>query len=154
MGVSSYGAGPTDCGTVISNYNSPISSLSVTLPSTTAIAAGWSMGFVSDNGKTLTVQVNGTSGGQILMPGTRGAQSSLSLYGQNYELVRLEFDGSNFRLAAATPATASANGMFPATTTPSSSSAGCQTGQLVFDPDYLYACTAPNTWKRSAWSNF
>ena len=56
------------------------------------------MGFVTDNGKTLTVQVNGTGGGQILIPGTRGAQSALTLYGQNYEYLRLNFDGSNFRV--------------------------------------------------------
>jgi len=152
--VSSYAAGPADCGLTISNYNTPIASLTVTLPSTTAISAGWSMSFVTDNGKSLTVQVNATSGGQILMPGTRGAQSSLKLYGQNYEEVALQFDGSNFRLVTASPATASSNGMFPAIGTPASSSAACQTGQLQFDSNYLYACTAPNTWKRAALSSF
>jgi hypothetical protein len=152
--VSSYAAGVTDCGTTISNFNSPISSLTVTLPSTTAIAAGWRMGFVSDNNKTLTVQVNGTSGGLILIPGTRGGQSAMTLYAGNYELLQLEFDGSNFRVMAATPATASANGMLPATGTPASSSAACQTGQIELDSNYLYACTAPNTWKRAAWSTF
>ena len=152
--VSSYAAGPADCGLTLSNYNTPIASLTVTLPSTTAIAAGWSMSFVSDNGKTMTVQVNGTSGGQILLPGTRGAQSALTLYHQNYELVTLQFDGSNFRIVTTSPASASANGMFPATATPASSSAACQTGQLQFDSNYLYACTAPNTWKRAAWSTF
>jgi hypothetical protein len=152
--VSSYNATQADCGTVISSYNSPIASLTVTLPSGAAITAGWSMGFVTDNGKALTVQVNGTSGGQILMPGTRGAQSSLTLYGQNYEYLKLEFDGSNFRVASMTPASASANGMFPATGTPSSSSAACQTGQAEADSNYLYFCTGPNTWKRSAWSSF
>jgi hypothetical protein len=152
--VSSYSAGESDCGATLSSYNTPIASLTVTLPSATAIAAGWTMGFASDNGKALTVQVNGTSGGQILIPGTRGAQSSLTLYGQNYELVRLQFDGSNFRVVSASPATASANGMFPATGTPASSSAQCQTGQIEFDSNYLYACTAPNNWKRAAWSSF
>jgi hypothetical protein len=152
--VSTYAAGPLDCGSVISNYNSPIASFTVTLPTTTAIAAGWSVGLASDNGKALTVQVNGTSGGNILMPGTRGAQSSMSLYGQNYELLRLVFDGSNFRVVATTPATASANGMFPAIGTPATSGASCQTGQVEFDSNYLYACTAPNTWKRAAWSSF
>jgi Pectate lyase superfamily protein len=152
--VSTYAAGPIDCGTTISNFNSPISSLTVTLPSATAIAAGWTMSFASDDNKTLTVQVNGTSGGQILVPGTRGAQSALSLFGGNYELVTLQFDGSNFRIMSATPATASANGMFPAVGTPASSSAACQTGQIEFDSNYLYACTAPNTWKRSALSSF
>ncbi len=152
--VSSYAAGPTDCGTTISNFNSPIASLTVTLPSTTAVAAGWSMSFATDNNKTLSVQVNGTSGGAILIPGTRGSQSALTLYGGNYEVVRLEFDGSNFRIMSTTPATASANGMFPATGAPASSSAACQTGQVEFDASYFYACTAPNTWKRSALSSF
>ncbi|HWB50189.1 MAG TPA: glycosyl hydrolase family 28-related protein [Stellaceae bacterium] len=152
--VSAYSATPADCGLVVSSYNSPIASITVTLPSTTTIAAGWSMGFTTDNGKALTVQVNGTSGGRILLPGTRGAQSSLTLYGQNYEFLKLEFDGANFRVAAATPASASANGMFPATGTPSSSGAACQTGQVEADSDYLYFCTAPNNWKRAAWSSF
>lgn len=152
--VSTYSAAATDCGTTISNYNSPIANLTVTLPSTTAVAAGWTMSFASDSGKTLTVQVNGTNGGSILMPGTRGAQNALTLYGQNYELVTVQFDGSNFRVMSATPATASANGMFPATGTPATSAASCQTGQIEFDSNYLYACTAPNTWKRSALSSF
>ncbi|HTW52060.1 MAG TPA: glycosyl hydrolase family 28-related protein, partial [Stellaceae bacterium] len=135
--VGSYSATLADCGSAISAYNSPIGGLTVTLPSGTAISAGWSMGFATDNGKTLTVQVNGTAGGQILMPGTRGAQSSLTLYGQNYEYLELAFDGSNFRVASLTPASASANGMFPATGTPSSSSAACQTGQVEADSNYL-----------------
>src|SRR5260221_5219175 len=112
------------------------------------------MEFATDNGKALTVQVNATAGGNILLPGTRGAQSALTLYGQNYELVTLQFDGSNFRIASASPATASANGMSPATGTPATSSAACQTGQIEFDSNYLYACTAPNNWKRAAWSSF
>lgn len=154
-GVSSYVASATDCGTAISSYNSPIASLTVTLPPTSAIAAGWSIGVATDNGKTASIQVNATDGGSILIPGTRGAQGALSLFGQNYELVRLEYDGSGtFRVVSATPATASANGMFPATGTVASSSAPCQTGQLQFDSNYLFACTAPNTWKRAAWSSF
>jgi len=152
--VGTYNATAADCGSVISAYNSPISSLTVTLPSVTALAAGWSMGFATDNGKALTVQVNGSSGGNILMPGTRGSQSAMTLYGQNYEYLKLEFDGSNFRVVSTTPASASANGMFPATGTPASSSAACQTGELEADSNYLYFCTAPNTWKRTAWASF
>jgi Pectate lyase superfamily protein len=152
--VSAYAATAADCGTAVSAYNSPIASLTVTLPSNTAIPVGWSMGFATDNGKAMTVQVNATGGGQILMPGTRGAQSSLTLYGQDYEFLRLDFDGSNFRVVSLTPASASVNGMFPATGTPSSSGAACQTGQVEADSNYLYFCTAPNTWKRSAWSAF
>ena len=152
--VSTYAAVPADCGLTLSNYNTPIASLTVTLPSTTAISAGWAMSFVTDNGKSLTVQVNSTSGGQILLPGTRGAQSSLTLFHQNYEQLTLQFDGSNFRIVSVSPATASSNGLFPPTGTPASSSAHCQTGQLQFDSNYLYACTAPNTWKRTALSSF
>jgi hypothetical protein len=152
--VSTYSAGASDCGMTLSSYNTPIASLTVTLPSTTAIVAGWSLSFAADNGKNLTVQVNPTSGGNILMPGTRGAQSSLTLYHQNYEQLQLQFDGSNFRIVTTSPATASANGMFPTTGTPASSAASCQTGQIQFDSNYLYACTAPNTWKRTAWSTF
>jgi len=126
----------------------------VTLPSTTAIAAGWTMNFASDNTKTMTVQVNGTSGGHILLPGTRGSQSSMTLGGGNYEMLQLQFDGSNFRVMSASPVTESANGMLPAVGTPASSSAACQTGQIEFDSLYLYACTASNTWKRAAWSSF
>ncbi|HVB15481.1 MAG TPA: hypothetical protein VNF04_03005, partial [Stellaceae bacterium] len=114
----------------------------------------WSMSFASDNNKTLSLQVNATSGGNILIPGTRGAQTALTLYGGNYELVTVQFDGTNFRIMSATPATASANGMFPAIGTPASSTAACQTGQIEFDASYLYACTAANTWKRTAWSSF
>ena len=46
------------------------------------------------------------------------------------------------------------NGMAMLIGTPASSSAACQTGALQFDSNYLYACIAPNTWKRSAWSSF
>jgi hypothetical protein len=153
--VSTYAANAADCGNVLSSYNSPTAGLTVTLPPTAALSAGWSMGFVSDNGKSLTVQVNAAGGGHILLPGTRGAQTALTLYGQNFELLRLEYDGGgNFRIASATPATASANGMFPAAGTPASSAAACQTGQLQFDSNYLYGCTAANTWKRAAWSSF
>jgi hypothetical protein len=152
--VATYAAGPTDCGATVSNFDSPVASLTVTLPSPTTISAGWTMSFASDNEKTLTVQASAVNGGKILMPGTRGAQSALTLYGSNYELVTLQFDGSNFRVMSATPATASANGMFPATGTPASSSAACQTGQIAFDSNYLYACTAPDTWKRAALSGF
>ena len=152
--ASAYAATLSDNGNVVSNYNTPLSYMAVTLPATTAITAGWTIGLATDNGKSMAVQVNGSSGGKILMPGTLGAQNSLSLYGQNYEFVGLMFDGSNFRIIAVTPASASAQGMFPATGTPASSSATCQTGQLQFDSNYFYACTAPNTWKRAAWSSF
>ncbi len=52
---------------MLSSYNTT-RGLTVTLPSTTGLSPGWSMGFATDNGKGLTIQVNGTSGGHILYP--------------------------------------------------------------------------------------
>src|SRR5256885_5718623 len=66
-----------------------------------------------------------------------------------YELVILQFDGSNFRIIHAAPQTANVNGMAMLIGTPASSSAACQTGALQFDSNYLYACTAPNTDRKS-----
>ena len=39
-------------------------------------------------------------------------------------------------------------------TTPASSSAACAAGQHVADANYIYVCTATNTWKRAALSAF
>jgi hypothetical protein len=128
----------------------------VTLPSTTAIPVGWTIAIASDNGKNMAAQVNGTAGGQILIPGTLGAKSSLSLSANTsgYEMAVLQFDGSNFRVVSATALTANANGMATLIGTPSSSSVACQTGALQSDGAYLYLCAAPNTWKRAALSSF
>ena len=73
-------------------YNTPTSSLTVTLPPITAISAGWTMGFASDNGKTMTVQVNGASGGHILYPAgaTGSAGNSVTLAPVNYEFLALQ----------------------------------------------------------------
>ena len=152
--VSAYTATVADNGSVISSGNSPLSYLAVTLPSTTMIPMGWMMAIATDGNKSASAQVNASSGGRILYPGSGTARMSVSLAGANYELLVLQFDGSNFRVATTSPATASSNGMFPITGTPSSSTAACQTGQIQFDSNYLYACTAPNTWKRAAWSSF
>jgi hypothetical protein len=85
----------------------------VTLPPTTAISAGWMMGFTTDNGKTMTVQVNGASGGHILYPAgaTGSAGNSVTLAPVNYEFMALQFDGSNFRIVSITPRSASSLGM-------------------------------------------
>jgi len=69
--VSSYPAAVSDNGSVVSSFNSPLSFFAVTLPSTTAIPMGWTIGIASDSNKTASVQVNGTSGGHILFPGQR-----------------------------------------------------------------------------------
>ncbi|MGH7093085.1 MAG: glycosyl hydrolase family 28-related protein, partial [Stellaceae bacterium] len=102
-----YAAQLGDNGNVVSSYNTA-SGLTVTLPSTTGLPSGWSMGFATDQGKGLIVQVNGTSGGHILYPlADAAAQTSLSLAGNSYEYVTLQYDGSdNFRVEQMTPATA------------------------------------------------
>src|SRR5262249_53220577 len=76
--------------------------------------------------------------------------SSLTLaVGQNYEFAALQFDGANFRLVTATPQTLNNLGGLVGTGSPASSSA-CTTNQITHDSNFLYICTAPNTWKRAA----
>jgi hypothetical protein len=123
----------------------------VTLPSTTSIGTGWMMGFASDNGKTMTVQVNGGAGEKILIPRGGGtASGSITLAaGQNYEFAALQFDGSNFRVVQATPQTLNNLGGLIGSGSPASSSA-CTTNQIAHDSNFFYIYTAPNTWKRVA----
>ena len=109
--VSAYAATVADNGNVVSSFNSPLSYMAVTLPSTTAIPMGWTIGIATDSGKSASVQVNGTSGGHILFPGSGAAATSASLASGNYELLVLQFDGSNFRIVEATPATATQIGI-------------------------------------------
>jgi hypothetical protein len=94
-----YGATLGDNGTILSSFNTS-AGLTVTLPSTTGLPSGWSMGFATDNGKGLTIQVNGTNGGLILYPlANTAGQTSLSLAGNSYEYVTLQYDaGGNFRV--------------------------------------------------------
>jgi hypothetical protein len=154
--AGAYIAGLSDNGSAISSFNSPLTYMAVTLPPIGTITPGWTIGIASDNGKATSVQVDGGAGEKILVPGTLGAQSSLSLptNSSGYELVVLQFDGSNFRVVSATPLTGNANGMSMLIGTPSSSAAPCQTGALQSDSNYVYFCTAPNTWKRAALSSF
>jgi hypothetical protein len=153
-GSTAYLATAADNGNMVSSFNSPSSFMAVTLPSTTAINQGWTIGIASDNGKTMSAQVNAVSGGSILMPGSLGAVSSFSLWNQAYESAVLEFDGANFRVMAMTPISmANLGGTMPIGTVTSSSSA-CQTGAIQADATYLYFCTASHAWKRAAWSSF
>jgi hypothetical protein len=105
--TSGYAAQLGDNGNVVSSFNTS-TGLSVTLPPTTGPPSGWSMGFATDQGKSLKVQVNGTSGGHILYPLVNASgQSSLTLAGDQYEYVTLQYDGSgDFRVEQVTPATA------------------------------------------------
>jgi Pectate lyase superfamily protein len=153
--TASYAATLADNGNMISSYNSPSSYMAVTLPPTTTLNPGWTIGISSDNGKVMSIQANATAGGQILMPGLGGAQTSLSLSTLgNYESAVLQYDGANFRVLSMTPVSADLLGSAIPTATPASSSAACRTGALVADANYLYFCSAPNTWKRAAWSSF
>ncbi|HEY1257759.1 MAG TPA: glycosyl hydrolase family 28-related protein [Stellaceae bacterium] len=153
--AATYAAGAGDNGNALSSFNTA-AGLTVTLPPTTAITAGWTMGFATDNSKSLAVQVNGVSGGSILAPARGGvAVPSVTLAaGQNYEYLQLRFDGSNFRVVSATPQTLNGLGGLISPGTPASSSAACNTGQLQADVNFLYFCTTPNTWKRAALSTF
>src|SRR6266566_3537012 len=123
----------------------------VTLPPTSAIPMGWIMGFATDNGKALAVQVNGGAGEKILLPAGGGTStSSISLAtNQNYEYAVLQFDGSNYRVVAATPQTLNLLGALINAGSPASSSP-CAPNQMMHDSNYLYICTALNTWKRAA----
>jgi hypothetical protein len=149
--VGSYAASQTDNGNAVSSYNTPTSSLTVTLPPTASIGAGWTMGFATDNGKTMTVQVNGGAGEKILIAAGGGTSSSsmTRAAGQNYEYAALQFDGSNFRVVQATPQTLNNLGGLFASASPASSSP-CTTNQITHDSNFLYICTAVNTWKRVA----
>jgi hypothetical protein len=111
--AGTYAASQRDNGNALSNYNTPASSLTVTLPPGTSIGTGWMMGFATDNGKTMAVQVNGVSGGRILYPAgaTGTAGTSVTLAATNYEFLVLQFDGSNFRIVSITPRSAAALGM-------------------------------------------
>jgi Pectate lyase superfamily protein len=153
--AATYAAGQSDNGNALSSYNTA-AGLTVTLPSTAAIGPGWTMGFATDNGKPLSVQVNGISGGSILEPANGGSSvTAIALAtGQNYEYLQLRFDGSNFRITGATPQTINDLGGLISPGTPASSTAACSIGQLQADSNYLYFCIAPNTWKRAALSTF
>ena len=109
--LSSYAAAVTDNGNAISSYNSPTSYMAVTLPATNSIPMGWTLALTTDNGKAMSAQVSGTSGGHILYPGSGGSVTSVSLAATNDEFLVLRFDGSNFRVTEATPATAALIGM-------------------------------------------
>ncbi|MGD9613842.1 MAG: hypothetical protein AB7H90_01445 [Alphaproteobacteria bacterium] len=84
------------------------SGLAITLPSITAIAAGWNVRFLRDAGQPLTVQTNGVSGGTIAYPGGTAANVHLAPYDSEY--LELNFDGAVFRVSAWSAATATLRG--------------------------------------------
>jgi hypothetical protein len=151
--VSTYAAAQSDNGNALSSYNTPTGSLTVTLPSTTMIGTGWIMGFTTDNGKKLSLQVNGTAGGRILYPagatGTSG--TSVTLAAVNYEFLVLQFDGSNFRVVSVTPRSAAALGMLGhevtsgATPSVASGSGDCGTSPSIGGNDSVGRVTVGST---------
>jgi hypothetical protein len=152
--ATGYQATVTDNGNMISSSNTPSSFLAVTLPLASALSPGWTIGIECDNNKTMSVQLASGSTGAILLPGTLGSVTSFSLKTQALESAVLEYDGQNFRLMSMTPTSLTLLGGLLPQGTPATSSAACQTGAVEYDSNYLYLCTAPNTWKRSAWSSF
>ena len=97
------------------------------------------MGFATDNGKAIVVQVNGAASGRILYPAgaTGTAGTSVTLAATNYEFLALQFDGSNFRVVSITPRSAAALGMLGhqimtgATPTVGSGSSDCGTSPSI-----------------------
>jgi hypothetical protein len=139
---------------MVSSSNSPSSFMAVTLPLTTALSPGWTIGIMCDNNKTMSVQVANGSTGNILLPGSMGSVTSFSLKTQSLESAVLQYDGQNFRLMSMTPISLALLGGTMPIGTPASSSAACQQGAVETDASYLYVCTAANTWKRAALSSF
>jgi hypothetical protein len=85
------------------------SGLTVTLPPTTSIAAGWTVRLNRDGGRAMIVQVNGTSGGAIAFPG--GTKSSIELARYDYEYLILQYDGAVYRVIGISPASATFVGL-------------------------------------------
>jgi hypothetical protein len=85
--TTSYLATVADNGNVVSSLNSSAPYLAVTLPPTSSVPMGWTIGIATDGNKAASVQVNPTSGGRILYPGSGATTTSASLAGANYELL-------------------------------------------------------------------
>ena len=95
--AASYTATPIDDQLSISSFNAPGASMAVTLPPIANVNPGWSMGFATDNGKGMTVSA---PSGSILL-GNKFVPS-VTLGSGNYEYLRLQSDGNNWRVIAAT----------------------------------------------------
>ncbi len=83
--------------------------LTVTLPSITNIATGWTVRFDRDASKDMTLNTNGTNGGSIAFPG--GTTSSVLLAPFNREFILLQYDGAVFRVLDISPATSTLIGV-------------------------------------------
>ena len=109
----------------------------------------------------MTVQnANDTNAYMLVYPGGYTASSNSVLYG-----AQMEHSASLHSLvptvsAAVTKPVGTVLVPLNASTinetqyTPASSSAACNVGQRAADANYIYECTAANTWKRAALSSF
>lgn len=69
----------------------------ITLPSTSLIPTGWTIGVYQDGGSTVTLQTNGVSGGDVIaLDGRSLTAYALPAIPRAY--VSVSFDGANFRL--------------------------------------------------------
>ena len=91
--TTTYTAAPVDDGLAVSSYNAPGSSMTVTLPPVNTVNPGWSLAVASDNGKGMTVTA---PTGSILSDGK--FVPSVTLGSGNYEYVRVQSDGNNWRI--------------------------------------------------------
>jgi hypothetical protein len=146
-------------GILISNTDSTNNSGSALVFSNSAGSNGWSriavvrtatettdMIFTTMNGGTGTEKLRIKSDGKVGI-GTTNPSAKLHVNGDTYLVgnvgvnlatasVALDINGDSLRIRTAkTPASASASG---------------HQGQISWDADYLYVCTATNTWKRVA----
>jgi len=95
--TATYTAAPVDDGMAISSFNTPGASMAVTLPPIVNVNPGWSMSFATDNGKGMTVTAPSGSivlGGKFVSTATLGAG--------NYEYLRVQSDGNNWRVVSST----------------------------------------------------
>src|SRR5260370_37245465 len=90
----------------MTSYSGAGASRADTLPPPSAVGAGWSMGFATDNGKGLTVTA---PSGAILSGGK--SLNSVTLGPGNYEYLQLQSDGNNFRVTAGTRNTLATKGL-------------------------------------------
>jgi len=98
--TAAYTAAPIDDGIAISSYNAPGASMAVTLPSVASVNPGWSMAFATDNGKGMTVTAPTAS---IVLGGKSVPAVTLGV--GNYEYLRMQSDGNNWRVVSATRST-------------------------------------------------
>jgi Pectate lyase superfamily protein len=152
-GSTAYTATFADNGNMISSANSPSSFMAVTLPATATLSQGFTIGIQCDNNITMSVQTSNGSAG-ILLPGGAGSVASFTLFPQTLENAVLQFDGQYFRVVWMAPLSANYLGLSLPNSTPATSSAPCTIGAFMHDANYLYVCTATNTWKRAALSSF